>query len=81
MYASLDQKTTYVLSGAGLLLAAAALWRYRTYLPSVATPWSVPKGGGGAGGAGGAVAGGAGGAVAGGAGGAGAVAGGAITKN
>ena len=79
MYASLDQKTTYVLSGAGLLLAAAALWRYRTYLPSVATPWSVPKG---AGGAGGAVAGGAGGAgaVAGG-GGAGAVAGGAITKN
>ena len=67
MYASLDQKTTYILSGAGLLLAAAGLWRYRTYLPSVATPWSVPKGGDRSG-AGGAVAGGA-------------VAGGTITKN
>ena len=76
MYASLDQKTTYILSGAGLLLAAAGLWRYRTYLPSVATPWSVPKGGDGDAGAGGAGAGGDRSGA-----GAGAVAGGPITKN
>ena len=75
MYASLDQKTTYILSGVGLLLAAAGLWRYRTYLPSVATPWSVPKGSGtGSGGCQGCDDGPS-------AAGVGAVAGGAITKN
>ena len=40
MFNSLDQKTTtYVLSGAGLLVTGALLWRYRELLPRVEASW------------------------------------------
>jgi hypothetical protein len=40
MFNSLDQKTTtYVLSGAGVLVTGALLWRYRELLPHVEASW------------------------------------------
>ena len=40
MFNSLDQKTTtYVLSGAGVLVTGALLWRYRELLPRVEASW------------------------------------------
>lgn len=40
MFNSLDQKTTtYVLSGAGVLVTGALLWRYRELLPRLEASW------------------------------------------
>ena len=40
MFNSLDQKTTtYVLSGAGLLVTGTLLWRYRELLPRIEASW------------------------------------------